>query len=100
MGVTQAPRNVLSQVPGTTLVEPVTDGGCCGGAGAFMLTQPDLSDKVLAGRLAALRAAGADVLVTGSPSCVTQYARATGGPPVLYLSEYLDRAYQNLDNER
>lgn len=95
LGVTEAPRRLLARVPGTTLVEPATDGGCCGGAGVFMLTQPDLSDKLLESRLAAIRAAGADVLVTGSPSCVTQFARAAGGPPVLYLSEYLDRAYQS-----
>ncbi|HYG60040.1 MAG TPA: (Fe-S)-binding protein, partial [Symbiobacteriaceae bacterium] len=99
MGVTEAPRRLLARVPGTTVVEPVTDGGCCGGAGSFMLTQPDLSDKVLASRLVAIRAAGAEVLITGSPSCVSQYLRAIDGPPVLYISEYLDRAYQNLDNK-
>ncbi|HEY3368957.1 MAG TPA: (Fe-S)-binding protein [Symbiobacteriaceae bacterium] len=100
LGVTEAPRRLLAQVPGTTVVEPVTDSGCCGGAGAFMLTQPDLSDKLLAGRLAAVRAVGADFLVTGSPSCVTQFARATGGPPVLYLSQYLDLAYQARESKK
>lgn len=93
LGETAAPLRLLRRVPGATLVEWEDEGGCCGGAGSFMLTQPDLSDSILDRRLNALREAGAEVLVTGSPSCITQYARAKGGPRVIYLSEYLDLAY-------
>lgn len=93
-GVTEAPRRLLRLVPGSILVEPATDGGCCGGAGAYMLTQPELSDAILRNRIKALREAGVEILVTGSPSCITQYARAADGLPVLYLSEFLEQAYQ------
>lgn len=58
-----------------------------------MLTQPELSDAILAARMQGFKEAGADVIVTGSPSCVTQYRRAKDGLPVLYLSELLERAY-------
>jgi glycolate oxidase iron-sulfur subunit len=92
--VTEAPRRVLARVPGTVLVEPDIDPGCCGGAGSIMLTKGELSDALLEARLRAYRAAGAELIVTGSPSCVAQYARATGGLPVQYLSEYLESAYR------
>ncbi len=61
-----------------------------------MLTQPELSDSILEAREDGFREAGAEVIVTSSPSCVTQYRRAeaAGGLPVLYISELLDRAYQ------
>ncbi len=93
-GVVEAPRNLIRAVPEAELVESTMEPGCCGGAGAIMLTQPALSDAILDARLAGFRQAGAEVIVTGSPSCVTQYRRAKGGLPVLYLSEFLDKAYE------
>ncbi len=95
-GVVDAPRRLLQAVPGLTLVESTLAPGCCGGAGAIMLTQPELSDSILEAREDGFREAGAEVIVTSSPSCVTQYRRAeaAGGLPVLYISELLDRAYQ------
>lgn len=92
-GVIEAPRNLIRLVPGAELVESALEPGCCGGAGAVIITQPELSDAMLERRLAGFRAAGAEVIVTSGPSCITQYRRAANGLPVLYLSEYLERAY-------
>lgn len=92
-GIVEAPRKLIRLVPGAELVESALEPGCCGGAGAIMLTQPALSDAILERRLAGFRTAGAETIITGSPSCVTQYRRAQNGLPVLYLSEYLERAY-------
>lgn len=96
-GVIEAPRNLIRQIPGTTLVESTLEPGCCGGAGAILLTQPELSDAILERRLAGFRAAGAEAIITGGPSCVTQYRRAKDGLPVYYLSEYLEKAYEAAD---
>ena len=93
-GITEAPRNLLRAIPGTTLVESTLEPGCCGGAGAILLTQPELSDAILERRLAGFRAAGAEAIIAGGPSCVTQYRRAKDGLPVYYLSEYLEKAYE------
>lgn len=95
-GIVEAPRNLIRLVPGAELVESALEPGCCGGAGAVILTQPELSDAILERRLAGFRAAGAEAIITSGPSCVTQYRRAAGGLPVLYLSEYLERAYAAL----
>lgn len=93
-GIIEPPRNLIRRVPGATLVESTLEPGCCGGAGAVLLTQPEISDAILKRRLAGFRAAGAEAIITGGPSCVTQYRRAKDGLPVYYLSEYLEKAYE------
>jgi glycolate oxidase iron-sulfur subunit len=42
---------------------------CCGAAGTYALEQPELARRVLAEKLAAVRAAAPDVLVTSNPGC-------------------------------
>ena len=48
---------------------------CCGGAGAFAFTQPELSDEVLRKKIANIAQTGASVVVTSSTSCLIQLAR-------------------------
>ena len=99
-GITEPPRNLLRGIPGTTLVESAVEPGCCGGAGAILLTQPEISDAILERRLAGFREAGAEAIIAGGPSCVTQYRRAKHGLPVYYISEYLEKAYEAGEGER
>jgi glycolate oxidase iron-sulfur subunit len=89
--ITQEPRRLIRAVPGVTYVEAKDAGVCCGGAGAIMVTQPELSDDILKVKTEGFRATGADYVVTSSPSCVMQLQR--GGSRVLYLSELLAMAY-------
>lgn len=89
--ITEPPRRLLKAIPGVTFVEAADAGMCCGGAGAVMITQPELSDEVLSVKTRAFQATGADYVVTSSPSCVMQLER--GGSKVLYLSELLAMAY-------
>lgn len=95
--VAAAPRRLLQAVPGVEFVEAADAGLCCGGAGAFMLTQPDLSDRILDLKLDGLQATGAGYIVTAAPACFMQLqrgARARGlGARVLSLSEFLELAY-------
>ncbi len=89
--VTQPPRRLIRAIPGVTYVEAKDAGVCCGGAGAVMVTQPELSDAILDIKTEGFRATGADYVITSSPSCVMQLER--GGSRVLYLSELLAMAY-------
>jgi len=45
---------------------------CCGGAGAFSLLHPDLSNQVLKRKVASIAAAQAKTVVTSSTSCLLQ----------------------------
>jgi len=93
----EPPRRLLRRVPGATFLEASEAEVCCGGAGAYMLTQPDLSDQVLARKMENLAATAADYYVTASPSCAMQLERGVRerglGARVLYLSEVLAEAY-------
>lgn len=73
-----AVRTVLA--PAYTVSETADDGLCCGAGGAYSLTQPELSRRILARKVEALRAAAgtADPIVaSANPGCMVQL-RAAG----------------------
>jgi glycolate oxidase iron-sulfur subunit len=66
------PLRVLGAIPGLELV-PLTDADqCCGSAGIYNLIEPDVSDAVLAPKLAHIEATGAALVATGNPGCLMQ----------------------------
>jgi glycolate oxidase iron-sulfur subunit len=94
--VSAAPRKLLSQVPGLVLVPHADPEGCCGAAGTYNLTQPEMSRAVLARKVASLVAADPDVVASGNPGCLMQLraglARAGLRARVLHPVEILDQA--------
>ncbi len=95
-GVEAAPRRLLGQVAGLELVEHAHASRCCGAAGTYNLTQPDMSAAVLREKMDALAAVGPDVIATGNPGCLMQLragARARGlKVAVVHPVELLDAA--------
>ncbi|MEM7411259.1 MAG: heterodisulfide reductase-related iron-sulfur binding cluster [Myxococcota bacterium] len=95
--VADAPRRLLAQIPGLRLTEHAEPTACCGAAGTYNLTQPEMSQAVLARKMDALAAADPDLIVTGNPGCLMQLragATARGlRAEVLHPVELLDRAY-------
>jgi glycolate oxidase iron-sulfur subunit len=71
-GVAAAPRELLRTIPGLTLVDHTEASACCGAAGTYNLTQPEMSQAVLALKLDFLAAAAPDVVATGNPGCIMQ----------------------------
>lgn len=71
-GVAAAPRRLLERIPGLALVAHDDPAACCGAAGTYNLTQPDMSRAVLARKLDALAAADPDWVATGNPGCLMQ----------------------------
>jgi glycolate oxidase iron-sulfur subunit len=95
--VREAPRRVLRSVPGLELVPHDDPTSCCGAAGVYNLTHPEMSGAVLERKLRALAAADPDVIATGNPGCLMQLragaARAGLRAEVLHPITLLDRAY-------
>jgi glycolate oxidase iron-sulfur subunit len=73
-GVEAAPRRLLQQIEGLVLVPHADAGACCGAAGTYNLTQPEMSAQILATKLDALTAASPDVVASGNPGCMLQLA--------------------------
>jgi glycolate oxidase iron-sulfur subunit len=71
-GVHDAPRRLLEAIPGLELVPHADPTSCCGAAGTYNLTQPEMSAAVLARKMDALAAADPDVIASGNPGCMMQ----------------------------
>ena len=70
--VTQQPRQILRVIPGLTLVELPEATWCCGSAGIYNLTQPEMAGELLDRKMKHLRSTGASVVATGNPGCLLQ----------------------------
>ncbi len=101
--IRSAPRELLGQIPGLELVEMKLADHCCGSAGIYNLTEPEVAQALLAEKMACARATGAQAIVTANPGCLLQLragvARYRTGSPdsdqeVLHVVELLDRAYE------
>jgi glycolate oxidase iron-sulfur subunit len=91
------PKQLLRACGGLSLVHLDEADACCGGAGAYWLSEPELSAKITARKLDAIRRSGADVVATGNPGCLMQIrnAVAAAGLPirVVHPVELLAEAY-------
>lgn len=95
--IADAPRALLRAIPGLELVDLPGHRDCCGAAGIYNLTHPEMSERLLARKVDALRATGVDAVASGNPGCILQIAagaRAAGlAAQVLHPVELLARAY-------
>ena len=66
------PLRVLGAIPGLTLVPLEGSEHCCGSAGIYNLVEPEVSDTVLAPKLARIADTRAPLVATGNPGCLMQ----------------------------
>lgn len=74
---------------GFTLVPFAESHLCCGSAGSYSILQPELSGQLRDRKLAHIRDADPDLVVSGNIGCLQQLG---GGVPVLHLAQLLDWA--------
>ena len=75
--IKDAPRELLSAVPGLKLVELGESDMCCGSAGVYNLTQPGYARRLLERKWANVEATGAEILATGNPGCQSWIQQAS-----------------------
>lgn len=96
--ITRAPRQVLAAVPGIELVELPESTWCCGSAGIYNITQPEMSQKLLRRKMRRILRTGAAVVAAANPGCAVQLeagARQAGSPiAVMHPVSLLARAYR------
>lgn len=69
LGGTRAVYALLERIPGLQASPLPGNDQCCGAAGTYLLQQPRMAIALLDDKLAPLREAHADILVTTNPGC-------------------------------
>ena len=96
-GIRNQPRQLLRAIPGLELVEMSDSDVCCGSAGIYNLTHPDVSVQLLDQKMAHIAATGAQAVVAPNPGCSMQlaYGARRKGMPLqqLHVVDLLDKAY-------
>lgn len=70
LGVRDAPRQLLEAAPGVAVNELPDAEQCCGFGGAFAVKYPHISEQMLADKLDAIVASGADTVTAGDMGCL------------------------------
>lgn len=95
--ISAAPKALLAAIPGLEAVVLADAEACCGSAGIYSVTEPDLANRILARKIEAIRASGADIVATGNPGCILQIragVREAGLPVrVVHPVELLAESY-------
>jgi len=93
------PRELLNQISGIKLVPVAEPELCCGAAGSYNLTQPEMADRLGKRRISHLLATKPDVIASGNAGCSmqlqAQLKQAGQKVPVLHPIELLDLSYRN-----
>lgn len=96
--ITRQPREMLNAVPGVQLVELPESTWCCGSAGIYNITQPEMSATLQQRKLENIMNTGVSVVATSNPGCHLQLvngARAAGHHlEVVQPVSLLARAYR------
>lgn len=71
-GIHREPREILKSIPGVELIEMKEPGRCCGMAGSFSLTHPELSDQILDRKVKDIAQTHTNTVATGCPACRLQ----------------------------
>jgi glycolate oxidase iron-sulfur subunit len=73
--IQKQPRALLELIPGLELVPLAETELCCGAAGSYNLTQPDMAGKLGDRKAENIRATGARAVFTGNVGCLMQIRR-------------------------
>ena len=95
--ITAAPRRLLAQIPGLELREMQESSLCCGSAGIYNITQPEMAGRLGRRKVEHVVDAAPDILATANPGCALQIANglrnAGHNIEVLHVVQLLDRSY-------
>ncbi|HXN84445.1 MAG TPA: heterodisulfide reductase-related iron-sulfur binding cluster [Candidatus Binataceae bacterium] len=93
LGVRDNPRKLLQSIPGVQLIELAESDLCCGSAGSYNLTEPQMARTLVGRKADNVLATGADYVVLSNPGCEFQIAaelkRRGAKTKVIHLADFL-----------
>jgi glycolate oxidase iron-sulfur subunit len=100
--IRDAPRKLLTSIPGLELREMQLADLCCGSAGIYNVVHTAMSMSLLKKKMDNVNATGAPLIAASNPGCMLQLragvAKFGQGQRVAHVVELLDEAYR--DGER
>jgi glycolate oxidase iron-sulfur subunit len=96
--IRKPPRQLLEMIPGLTLAPLAESEICCGAAGSYNLTEPEMADRLGQRKARHILETGAQTVICGNAGCSLQIQamlREAGRAdiPVVHPVELLDRSY-------
>ena len=102
--ITRQPRELLRAVPGLVLTELPESTWCCGSAGIYNITQPEMAGELQGRKLKNIASTGVHVVATANPGCHLQLVQAARQAKyaleVVHPVTLLARAYRAEDQSR
>ncbi|PLR82103.1 glycolate oxidase [Bacillus canaveralius] len=96
-GVRTEPRSILLDIPGVDMVHMPNADRCCGSAGIYNITNPDMAGAVLESKMENVPA-DVEMISMGNPGCMLQMAigvqKYGRDQKVVHTVQLLDWAYQ------
>jgi glycolate oxidase iron-sulfur subunit len=94
------PRSLLEAIPGLKLVPLPESELCCGAAGSYNLTQPDMAKKLGDRKADHIRGTGAQALLTGNVGCLMQIQRhLKSSAPGIWCAHPMDALWASYSGE-
>lgn len=98
--IQKPPRALLEMIPGLELVPLNETELCCGAAGSYNLTQPEMATKLGDRKAENIKATGATAVFTGNVGCLMQVQRhlAKAGHPI-WVAHPVDALWASYSGE-
>jgi glycolate oxidase iron-sulfur subunit len=94
------PRQLLRQIPGVSLKEPLDAALCCGSAGVYNMLQPEVAEELGKQKVQNLLNTGAELIASANPGCslqITKHLQLQGKEiSVMHPMELLDYAIRGV----
>lgn len=95
LGLKNQARQLAESIDGVTVTDLNGADQCCGFGGLFAVKMPEISGSMLKDKVENIDASGADVIITGDASCLTQMngglSRKDSPNRVVHIADFLAR---------
>jgi glycolate oxidase iron-sulfur subunit len=95
--IAAAPRRLLAQIPGLVMREMEESSLCCGSAGIYNVTQPEMAEELQARKVRNILAVDPGLVATANPGCQLQVSagivKAGKTIPVKHIVQLIDESY-------
>ena len=94
--ISKPPREIVKAVAGKNFVELPESDLCCGSAGTYNLTEPEMAERLQQRKVENILKTGAEIIVTTNPGCLLQICAGLekAGRPIraMHIADYLAEA--------